>query len=35
MGTFLGTCTSTSASPSLIRSARFDNVLISKLNGGS
>src|SRR5216683_7694366 len=34
IGTFLGTCTSTSASPSLIRSARFDKVLISKLDGG-
>src|SRR5262245_53401983 len=35
IGTFFGTRTSTSASPSLIRSARLDNVRISKLNGGS
>src|SRR5260370_3535095 len=33
LGPFLRTCTSTSASPSLIRSARFDKVLISKLDG--
>src|SRR5712671_5054265 len=35
IGTFFGTRTSTRASPSLIRSARFDRVLISKLNGGN
>jgi len=35
IGTFFGTWTSTSASPPLIRSARFDKVLISKLNGGN
>ncbi len=35
IGTSLGTFTSTSASPSLIRSARFDRVRISKLNGGN
>src|SRR5262245_65707518 len=29
----LGTCTSTSASPPLMRSARFDSVTISKLRG--
>jgi hypothetical protein len=34
IGTFFGTDTSTSALPSLIRSARFDSVRISKLNGG-
>src|SRR5215217_8119076 len=34
IGTVFGTDTSTSALPSLIRSARFDNVRISKLNGG-
>jgi len=34
IGTVFGTVTSTSALPSLIRSARFDNVRISKLNGG-
>src|SRR5262250_1675007 len=32
-GTFLGTRTSTSASPPLMRSARFDSVTISKLRG--
>ena len=35
IGTFFGTRTSTSASPSLIRSARLDSVWISKLNGGN
>src|SRR5215218_9282224 len=35
IGTVLGTWTSTSASPSLTRSARLDSVRISKLNGGS
>ena len=35
IGTFFGTRTSTSASPSLIRSARLDSVSISKLNGGN
>ena len=34
IGTFFGTDTSTSAFPSLTRSARFDSVRISKLNGG-
>ena len=34
IGTVFGTCTSTRASPLLIRSARFDSVRISKLNGG-
>jgi hypothetical protein len=34
IGTVFGTDTSTSALPSLIRSARFDSVRISKLNGG-
>src|SRR6267378_2976192 len=33
--TFFGTRTSTSASPPLMRSARFDSVTISKLDGSS
>src|SRR3954465_8876481 len=35
IGTFFGTRTSTRASPSLIRSARFDSVWMSKLKGGA
>src|SRR5215831_19418473 len=34
IGTVLGTCTSTSASPSLSKSARLDRVRITKLKGG-